>query len=194
MNEDKIIWWQLCLVILFLPLVLIVILVNGIWRNVIKDRKQPLFIRRGLIYLKRRMKPNLKIKCKTVDIASTKTRKEFLRAFLATMPPTYFMNGREQCRAKAHRSFSDLLVLTQDRFPKTTEKSVVRIVAQLNIEGLCDIVWCTQVEKFVVRGRRNNPGIPFITNFSVKYFTQSTGVDGISYEHLMKVRDNELID
>lgn len=132
-----------------------------------------------------------KIKCRLDDIPKTKTRKEFLREFLRKTPATYDINDKEQCKSNAHRSFSDLLALTQDRFPKTSEKAIIRIVAQLNIEGLCDIVWCTQVNKFVVRGRKQQPGLPFMTNYSVNYFKDKIGVDGISYEHLIKIREEQ---
>lgn len=192
MNEMT--WWEICICIIFLPVILIVLLGDYLWNDIFKHIKQPKFIRRGLIYLKKRMKPNLKIKCKKEDVESTPTRKEFLRLFLTSAPKTYFLNGKEQCRLGAHRSFSDLLALTQDRFPKTSEKTIIRIVAQLNIEGLCDIVWCNQVKKFVVRGRKQKPGIPFMTAFSVKYFENNVGEDGISYKHLIKVREKELVN
>jgi len=137
------------------------------------------------------MEPELKIKCKEEDVPSCRTRKEFLRTFLAKRPETYFLNGRIQCTAKTHRSFSDLLALTRNRFPRTSLKAIIRIVAQLNIEGACDIVWCKQVKKFVVRGGYSNVGIPFVTSFSANYYQKQTGVDGISYTQLMKVREEQ---
>lgn len=149
---------------------------------------------RGLIYLKLKIMPELHIKCKIDDIPSVTTRKEFLRLYLKTMPATYYLNNREQAQRHANRSFSDLLALTKNRFPRTSLKAIIRIVAQLNIEGLCDIVWCKQIEKFVVRGRRNNPGMPFVTAYSISYYENSIGVDGISYKQLIKVREEELLN
>jgi|TARA_R110000822_G_scaffold152112_3_gene291282 hypothetical protein len=134
------------------------------------------------------MAVDLKIKVATKDVPLSGTRKEFLRQFLSNRPPTYFLNGREQASAKTHRSFSDLHALTKNRFQRTSLDAIIRIVAQLNIEGLCDVVWCGQVKKFVVRGGKSSPGIPFVTNYSVKYFEKTKGEDGITYEQLIQVR------
>ena len=140
------------------------------------------------------MEPELLIKCRVEDVPSCRTRKEFLRQFLTDVPETYFLNNRKQAKAHAHRSFSDLLALTRNRFPKTSLPAIIRIVAQLNLEGLCDIVWCTQINKFVVRGRRNNPGIPFITSHTTSYFKDTVGKDGISFKQLMKVRKQQNVN
>lgn len=147
-----------------------------------------IFINRRLIYFKNKM---VKFKCKVEDVPKTKTRKDFLREFFRTRPPSYYMNGKLQDKGKTHRSFSDLLILTQDRFKITSIQAIIRIVAQLNIEGKCDIVWCTQVNKFVVRGGMNNPGLPFITKYSQDYYKNKEGVDGISFNQLMVIREKE---
>lgn len=135
----------------------------------------------------------LKITCTTKDVPVTQTRKAFLREFLKTVPETYFLSDTIQCAKGKNRSFSDLLYLTKDRFPRTTLNAIVRIVAQLNIEGICDVVWCTQVKKFVVRGGKNNPGMPFVSSYSVKYFKETVGSDKISYQQLIKIREEENI-
>ena len=136
----------------------------------------------------------VKIKCKVDDIPKTKTRKEFLRQFFTLRPATYYVeNGRKQCNERTHRSFSDLLALTQDRFKVTSINAIIRIVAQLNIEGKCDIVWCTQVKKFVVRGGMNNPGLPFVTRYSVDYFKKEVGTDGIHLQQLIDIRAKEKV-
>mgnify|MGYP003636082607 CR=1 FL=1 len=139
------------------------------------------------------MEPEIKIKCKEGDVPQTITRKEFLRSFLAKRPSTYFLNGREQASSKTHRSFTDLLAITKNRFPRTSLQAIIRIIAQINIEGGCDVIWCTQIKKFVVRGGYSNPGIPFVTKYSIKYFEDKVGEDGISFKTLMKIREEQNI-
>jgi|TARA_R110000822_G_scaffold19203_1_gene62713 hypothetical protein len=136
---------------------------------------------------------DLKISCKLKDIKKTITRKDFLRQFLSEMPATYNQDGTEQARPYSARSFTDLLYLTKSRFSRSSLNSIVRIVAQLNIEGVCDVVYCGQIKKFVVRGGKRSPGIPFVTNYSVKYHGDRIGEDGISYTQLMKIREEQNI-
>ena len=82
--------------------------------------------------------------CKEKDIPKTKTRKEFLRYFLIQKPYTYFKNNKIQCDCNTNRSISDLLIIVRARFKKTSLNALIRILAELNKEGLCYIVWCTQ--------------------------------------------------
>ena len=130
-------------------------------------------------------------RCRNQDIQITRTRKDFLKLFLAKLPETYYLNGRVQSEGNKHRSFSDLLTITKDRFPKTSLKNVIGIIARLNKEGYCDIVWCKQVNRFVVRGQKNRPGLNFITSFSTEYFKDAVGEDDISYKQLIRIRKEE---
>ena len=141
------------------------------------------------------MKINTKIiTCSKEVIPSTRTRKGFLKQFLELRPATFNIDGTEDCSARRNRSISDLTSLVRSRFLVTSEKAVIRILAQLNQEGRCFLVWCTQINKFVVKGGYTDNGTSnnFITNYSTKYFSKSTGVDGFSYDELMEIRRKEL--
>ncbi len=129
------------------------------------------------------------------DIPLTKTRKSFLRQFLEKRPNTYHKNGNIQCNRSSSRSISELTSIVRSRFPITTIDAVIRIVAELNHDNRCYLVWCTQVNKFVVVGgfSKDNPCRKnFITNYSKKYFGEKVGVDGISYNQLIDIRNDQL--
>ena len=139
------------------------------------------------------------IQCKVKDIPITKTRKDFLREFLLKTPATYDSNLKKQCEPDCHRSFSDLHTLTKSRFKKTSLVAIIRIVAELNVERICDVVWCNQVKKFVVRARKGeeltpkeNAKVPFVTVYSQDYHKNSVGTDGISFTQLMKTQKEQL--
>ena len=139
------------------------------------------------------------IKCKLEDIPATHTRKAFIREFMMLAPATYYNNNSLQEPEGKDRSFSDLWSLVKSRFPKTSFNALVRIIAELNQEKLCDVVWCAQNNKFMVRNQKTltrkkislNP-LPFITSHSKKYFENKEGVDGVSYKELMKIKEKEL--
>lgn len=132
---------------------------------------------------------------KETDIPLTKTRKGFLRQFLENRPSTYYKNGNVQCEPSTNRSISELTSILRSRFPITSIESVIRIIAELNRDGRCYIVWCTQVKKFVVFGGFNSSrpiNKNFITNYSTKYFGDKQGLDGISYKQLIAIRKDQL--
>ena len=106
--------------------------------------------------------------------------------FQKKAPATYTKDGKKQCRAGANRSFSDLLLLTQSRFPKATLKSIVKAVAASHKRGYCYVVWCTQIKKFVVVPSTKYSG-SFVSNYSQRY-SDKTGTDEISYDALMSIK------
>lgn len=129
------------------------------------------------------------------DIPLTKTRKGFLRRFLEHRPPTYHKNGNIQCDNRRSRSISELTYIVKSRFPVTSYESIIRIIAELNRERRCHLVWCTQVKKFVVVGGFNSERqskSSFITNYSTKYYGEKVGLDGISYRDLIDIRADQL--
>jgi hypothetical protein len=157
-------------------------------------KKLKYFFRRLISYIK--MKTITKILyVREEDIPLTKTRKSFLRQFLEKRSSTYHKNGNIQCDSRSNRSISEVTSIIRSRFPITSVDAVIRIIAELNKDGRCYLVWCTQVNKFVVVGGYNetNPcGKNFITNYSRKYYGEKIGVDGISYSQLIEIRKDQL--
>tara|TARA_R110000772_G_scaffold54130_1_gene123549 strand:- start:64781 stop:65215 length:435 start_codon:yes stop_codon:yes gene_type:complete len=135
------------------------------------------------------------IYAKVEDLPETRTRKAFLKNFLKALPATYHKAGRTECNANCNRSITDLISLVRSRFLKTSKERVIEILAELHNEGRCYIIWCRQVERFVVKGGLNENSIgnsKFVSNYSVQYFGNKLGNDGLGYEELMEIRDNHI--
>ena len=126
------------------------------------------------------------IYCKETHISNTKTRKGFVKKFLEELPTTY--DDKEckkiQCYSGRARSISDLHAIVKSRFPKTSVKAVIDIVKQLNEKGKCDMVWCRQTEKFVVRQKNWEGKLPLVTKYSQDNYKNRRGIDGISFDDL----------
>ncbi len=131
--------------------------------------------------------------CKETDVPITKTRKRFLKEFLYKRPRTYYKNDNIQCESGTSRSITELVSITRSRFPNTSLEAVIRIIAELNYKGRCYVVWCTQVNKFVVHSGYDDgqTSYSFFSNHAKKYYSTKTGVDGLSYEEIIKIKENE---
>jgi hypothetical protein len=127
-----------------------------------------------------------------VDVPKTKTRKEFIKKILTNKGVITYSNKEctvIQCDKKeAYRSISELHEIVKTRFKFTSLEALLKIIKAINDEDKCiGIVWCTQIEKVVVKYMKNTPGT-YITTYSRDRYYDSKGVDGKSladYEKIM---------
>ena len=129
--------------------------------------------------------PKGKFYVKEEEIPITKTRKELLKKFFKKLPPTYYKNGKQQCKNHANRSISDLLVIVRERFPKTTISGLLRILCILNEKGMCYIVWCKQTKKYVMKtGKQNSLFSPW----TIANCMGLKASDGLSSDTIIKAK------
>lgn len=91
---------------------------------------------------------------KTTDVPLTKTRQQFIRAFLANKAMITYHNlscTEQQCKAGANRSISEIHRITLSRFPKTSFDAIIRIVKDLiDHDALFRMTYCTTINKVVL--------------------------------------------
>lgn len=127
------------------------------------------------------------------DVPLTSTRKQLIRYFLRGKAYKSFTNQEctsEQCKATANRSITDLLAIVRSRFPKTSLETVVKILKEFMQEDKSVIlVWCTQINKVVIRCV-NNPTSEWISNTSKNNYYENVGVDGYSLHDFEQMMNN----
>jgi len=127
------------------------------------------------------------------DIPIYKTRKAFLKNILKTKGViTYSDKDCKiiQCdRKSAYRSISELHAMTKARYKFTSLNSLLKILKEIVDEEKCiSIVWCTQIEKVVVKYMTGVPG-KYITSYSRDRYYTSKGVDGYSLKDYEKIME-----
>lgn len=110
------------------------------------------------------------------------TRKDLVQYLLTSKVASY--NDKnckdKQCEAGRYRSVTDIHKIVLSRFPKTSFKAMLRIIAELIDENMdIAMIWCTQVNKVVVRYITNSER-KYITSYSKDRYYESAGVDGYS--------------
>ena len=125
------------------------------------------------------------------DVTLTSTRKAFVRYFLRGKAYVTYSNEEcteIQCKSTANRSITDLHKIVMSRFPKTTFEAVVKIIKEFMEEDKSIVlVWCTQINKPVIKFV-NNKAASWISNHSKENYYTKKGVDGYSlkdYEEMM---------
>lgn len=127
---------------------------------------------------------------KESDLAVTKTRKAFLKAFI--------MNGgydtysdkectQLQCAKKsengnnhAYRSVTEIHSILKGRFKLTTLKATIRIIFEITKEEEnIAMVWCKIINKCVIKYVKNTPAT-YISSYSRENHYTTKGVDGYS--------------
>lgn len=129
---------------------------------------------------------------KETDIPKTKTRKAFLKRFLVEGGyKTYTATGEIQCEnPKAYRSVTELHAMVCTRFKNTSLKAIVRIIDEIiQEEKNIVLVWCTQVNKVVIKRVKNTPQ-EYITDYSKRNYFNSKGVDGYSLKDYEDIRNS----
>jgi len=123
---------------------------------------------------------------KESDIPTTKNRKEFLRKLITNKGFITYSDKdctTIQCdRKSAFRSVTELHMIVKSRFKITSLKAVVKIIKELiDEEKKISMVWCTQINKVVIKYLSNVPD-SYITSYSKSNYFKSKGVDGYSLE------------
>lgn len=110
------------------------------------------------------------------------TRKEFVEYLLTSKVGSYFDEAckQKQCESGRFRSVTEIHQIVMSRFPKTSFMAMLRIISELIDEkkGFA-MIWCTQVNKVVLKYMSNNE-MKYISNYSRSHYYESVGVDGYS--------------
>lgn len=128
---------------------------------------------------------------KESDIPIFKTRKRFLKELLTSKGVVTYSNKEctiIQCDKKtAYRSISELHLITKTRFKFTSLEALLKILKEIINEEKCiSLVWCTQINKVVVKYMKGVPEVYITTYSRDKYYT-SKGVDGYSLQDYEKI-------
>lgn len=93
---------------------------------------------------------------KESDIPATKHRKTFIKKLI--MQKGVITYSDENCtkiqcdNRSAYRSISELHIIVKTRFKITSLKALIKIIRSIIEEEKCiALVWCTQIEKVVVK-------------------------------------------
>lgn len=121
---------------------------------------------------------------KETDIPITGTRKAFLKRLIMNQGVVTYSDPectQIQCSNKsAYRSISELHCIVKTRFKITSLKSMIKILNNIINEEKCiALVWCTQINKVVVKYMKNVDST-YITQYSRGNYYHSVGVDGYS--------------
>lgn len=132
-----------------------------------------------------------KIYIKEEEVPVTKTRKALIKLFLRGKYMTY--SDKEctvaQCKIGAYRSITDLHQIALTRFPITSFKAILRIVIEcMKEDKSVSLIYCTQIQK-VVLSYNYSLGGAWATEYSIKNFFKTKGVDGYSLEDYQKIID-----
>lgn len=128
---------------------------------------------------------------KIEDIPSTRTRKGFIKRIL-TSDGVITYSDEEctliQCNKKnAFRSVSELHLIVKSRFKFTSLEALMKILKEIIDEEKCvALIWCTQINKVVVKYQKNTPK-EYITQYSKSHYYKTKGVDGFSLEDYEKI-------
>lgn len=128
---------------------------------------------------------------KESDIPIFKTRKAFLKNILKSKGVITYSNKDctvIQCNKKsAYRSISELHLITKARYKFTSLEALLKILKEIINEEKCiSLVWCTEINKVVVKYMKGVPGT-YITTYSRDRYYTSKGVDGYSLQDYEKI-------
>ena len=138
-----------------------------------------------------------KIYVKVSDIPLTKTRKELIQKFLQGNAYTTYSDEDctiIQCENGKFRSVTEIFEIILSRFPKTSFNAVLGIIGILIRNNANFVmVWCTQVNKVVLKFASNSE-LNYISQYSKSNYYDKKGVDDYSlkdYEEIIiKLKTN----
>jgi len=118
------------------------------------------------------------------DIPTTKTRKGLIKKILTSKGVITYSDvecTQVQCAKKdAFRSVSDLHMIVKSRFKYTSLNALMKIIKEVIDEEKCvALIWCTQVNKVVLKYQPNTPK-SYVTTYSKSNYYKTKGVDGMS--------------
>jgi hypothetical protein len=127
-----------------------------------------------------------KIYIKESDIPITKYRKDLIKRLIMQKGVITYSDPEctvVQCDVKAaYRSISELHAIVTTRFKFTSLQALVKIIKDVITEEKCiALVWCTQINKVVVKYMKNVHA-DYITTYSKDRYYKTKGVDGFSLE------------
>lgn len=130
---------------------------------------------------------------KTTDVATTKTRKAFIREFLKNKAYISYSNltcTNVQCNAGRNRSVTEVHQMVLARFPKTTFEAILRIIKELIDEDACfRMTYCTTINKVVLM-YTSRAGREYASSSAVSNHYDHKGVDGYALKEYMEIINN----
>lgn len=119
------------------------------------------------------------------------TRKQFLKTFIKEGGFDTFLDKeckKIQCKKvsiggnNSYRSVTDLHMILKSRYPLTTLKGTVNLLKSIIKEDQnIGMVWCTQINKCVMKYIKNSSK-EYITSYSRKNYYTEKGEDGYSLQ------------
>jgi hypothetical protein len=89
-----------------------------------------------------------------------------------------------QCEENRYRSFSEMKEIIKSRFPLTSDAGYLKIVKKLlSTENKIILVYCTQVQKVVFK-YIDNPSGKYMSDYSIKNYLKTKGVDDLTLEQI----------
>lgn len=127
------------------------------------------------------------------EVPSTSTRKDLVRRFIRGKSYVTYSDPQctqIQCEKGKFRSVTEIHSIVMSRFPKTSLEAIVRIINELIDEDACiTMIWCTQVNKVVLR-YYNSATKTYMSSYSRERYYSTKGVDGYSLKDFEEIKNN----
>jgi len=127
------------------------------------------------------------------EVPSTSTRKDLVRRFIRGKSYRTYSDEQctqLQCEKGKFRSVTEIHSIVMSRFPKTSLEAIVRIINELIAEDACiTMIWCTQVNKVVLR-HLSSATKEYMSSYSRKNYYSTKGVDGYSLKDFEEIKNN----
>ena len=132
--------------------------------------------------------------CKITDIPECDNYVDFINKFIELNPSTYYYydNHALQCGYGRRRSFSDIHIITKQRYPDVTLEQVISAVAKNIIADRFKLItFCSTIKKLVITrvGGMQYDFTNQLLYINAKSITKSD--DSITSEQINKIIENE---
>jgi hypothetical protein len=149
------------------------------------------------------MEAKEKFHCRVSDIPKCDNYVDFINKFIELNPVTYYDSNPNmiQCfniNSSRRRSFSDIYIITKERYPEVTLEQVVIAIAKYIIPDKYKIItYCGGINKLVI-ARISNSSAYLGKTFENQFIYRGVGnvahsSDGITTEQVIKILDDARI-
>lgn len=117
-------------------------------------------------------------------------RRTLVELFLHEKPATYddAECTRENCRAGAYRSVTDILTIVRTYYPVTSLEAILRIIKTISTKDKrIKLIWCTQINKVVLRYNSDDTSEEVMSRYSVNRYLNTKGGDGYSLNDYQQI-------
>lgn len=127
------------------------------------------------------------------NIGKSYNRRTLVELFLHEKPATYDDADctRENCRAGAYRSVTDILAIVRTYYPVTSLEAILRIIKAISAKDKrVKLIWCTQIHKVVLRYNSGDASDEVISRYSTDRYLNTKGEDGYSLNDYRQIINN----